>query len=283
MSNWFEIRFLNYFRDYYERYSKNPFGWTYTERNAVYSFRFEEADLYYWHTIVGNHPEWALYATIIYLTVIFGIQRYMRDRVAFQLKWTLFTWNFCLGIFSIMGFARTLPGFLIVLGMPHGLYHSICSKIGSDIPTGFWTVWMIKCWSFYVIFCFDWFLIYLWLTFFLLAANVHSFQICRAWRHSLHRLDFLCIFIKTRDSLTKFKLYFAVLRKRPLIFLQWYHHVVTMSSVWILGPMVEPICRWYMVLNYGVHSLMYPYFAFKVDISFETIFKFVILYNLMLI
>lgn len=27
------------------------------------------------------------------------------------------------------------------------------------------------------------------------------------------------------------------------------------------APLVEPISRWYTVLNYGVHSLMYPYFA----------------------
>lgn len=24
---------------------------------------------------------------------------------------------------------------------------------------------------------------------------------------------------------------------------------------------MEPIARWYAILNYGVHSLMYPYFA----------------------
>ncbi len=27
------------------------------------------------------------------------------------------------------------------------------------------------------------------------------------------------------------------------------------------APLVEPIARWYTILNYGVHSLMYPYFA----------------------
>lgn len=26
---------------------------------------------------------------------------------------------------------------------------------------------------------------------------------------------------------------------------------------------MEPVTRWYTVLNYGVHSLMYPYFALK--------------------
>lgn len=192
--------------------SKNPFGWTYLERDSIYSFGFEEVDLYYWHELVGNHWEWALYVTLVYLATIFGIQHWMRSRPPFQLKWALFLWNFSLGIFSIIGFARTLPGFIQVLQMPHGFYQSICSKVGSDIPTGFWTL---------------------------------MFIFSKFW--------------ELGDTV------FIVLRKRPLIFLQWYHHIVTMSSVWILGPLVEPIARWYMVLNYGVHSLMYPYFAFKVN------------------
>lgn len=30
-----------------------------------------------------------------------------------------------------------------------------------------------------------------------------------------------------------------------------------------IAPFVEPIARWYTVLNYGVHALMYPYFALR--------------------
>lgn len=56
---------------------------------------------------------------------------------------------------------------------------------------------------------------------------------------------------------------FIVLRKKPLIFLQWYHHVMTMVMCWINAPYIEPISRYYVVMNYGVHSLMYPYFALK--------------------
>jgi hypothetical protein len=46
---------------------------------------------------------------------------------------------------------------------------------------------------------------------------------------------------------------FIVLRKRPLIFLQWYHHLITMVVAWIVGPFLEPITRWYTIMNYGVH------------------------------
>lgn len=28
--------------------------------------------------------------------------------------------------------------------------------------------------------------------------------------------------------------------------LQWYHHLVTLISQWLVGPLVEPISRWYV-------------------------------------
>jgi hypothetical protein len=56
---------------------------------------------------------------------------------------------------------------------------------------------------------------------------------------------------------------FIVLRKRPLVFIQWYHHCMTLIMCWINAPYIEPISRYYVVMNYGVHSLMYPYFALK--------------------
>lgn len=65
-------------------------------------------------------------------------------------------------------------------------------------------------------------------------------------------------FVELGDTL------FLVLKKKPVVFLQWYHHLVTMAVCWIVAPFMEPIARWATVLNYGVHSLMYPYFALMV-------------------
>jgi elongation of very long chain fatty acids protein 6 len=191
--------------------AKRPFGWTFTEHNKTFSFAFEEGDIVQWHNQISSNWEFAGYAGVTYILAIFGLQWWMRDRKAFQLKWPLFWWNLGLGIFSIFGFARTLPGFLGVLfGEENGFYHSICTKRNMNVATVFWTCLF-------------------------------------AWSK----------FVELGDTL------FIVLRKRPLIFLQWYHHVVTMSVTWILAPLVEPIGRWYTVLNYGVHSLMYPYFALR--------------------
>ncbi|CAL8113591.1 unnamed protein product [Orchesella dallaii] len=56
---------------------------------------------------------------------------------------------------------------------------------------------------------------------------------------------------------------FIVLRKQPLVLLQWYHHCITLCLAWKVLPFEEPIARWYGFLNYGVHSLMYPYFGIR--------------------
>ncbi|XP_067136221.1 very long chain fatty acid elongase 6-like isoform X1 [Centruroides vittatus] len=56
---------------------------------------------------------------------------------------------------------------------------------------------------------------------------------------------------------------FIVLRKQKLIFLHWYHHITVLLFVWYtyteyLGP-----ARWFMVMNYFVHSFMYSYYALR--------------------
>jgi len=188
--------------------SSRPYGWDFTDER--FHFKFEEVDHTYWHDLITSTWKLSIYAGVAYILVIFGIQWWMKDKDPYQLKWPLFWWNLGLGIFSIIGFSRTLPGFLDVFGKENGLYQSVCVKQYMDLPTVYWTI----------LFAFS-------------------------------------KFLELGDTI------FIVLRKKPLIFLQWYHHVITMNVVWILAPLVEPIGRWYTVLNFGVHSLMYPYFALR--------------------
>ena len=56
---------------------------------------------------------------------------------------------------------------------------------------------------------------------------------------------------------------FIVLRKQPLIFLHWYHHVTVMCYSWYTFIGWTAPTRWFMVMNYGVHSLMYSYYALR--------------------
>ncbi|EFN75445.1 elongation of very long chain fatty acids protein 6 [Harpegnathos saltator] len=56
---------------------------------------------------------------------------------------------------------------------------------------------------------------------------------------------------------------FIVLRKQPLIFLHWYHHITVLLYAWFSYSEYTASARWYVVMNYCVHSIMYTYYALK--------------------
>lgn len=56
---------------------------------------------------------------------------------------------------------------------------------------------------------------------------------------------------------------FIVLRKQPLIFLHWYHHITVLMYSWFSYQEYTASARWFVVMNYCVHSLMYTYYALK--------------------
>jgi hypothetical protein len=100
--------------------------------------RFENYDFE-----VFDWKDWGRYGTrnwhiplvvgAFYLIAIFGLERYMRNRPAFSLKYPLFFWNLALGIFSIIGFIRVAPEFISILfqdkeGVVGGLYKGICYR-----------------------------------------------------------------------------------------------------------------------------------------------------------
>ena len=54
---------------------------------------------------------------------------------------------------------------------------------------------------------------------------------------------------------------FIVLRKQQLIFLHWYHHITVLLYVWYSYASHTAAGRWFMVMNFTVHSFMYTYYA----------------------
>ena len=56
---------------------------------------------------------------------------------------------------------------------------------------------------------------------------------------------------------------FIVLRKQPLIFLHWYHHITVLLYSWYSYSEYTAAARWFVTMNYLVHSVMYTYYAFK--------------------
>ncbi|XP_033200974.2 very long chain fatty acid elongase 6-like [Bombus vancouverensis nearcticus] len=56
---------------------------------------------------------------------------------------------------------------------------------------------------------------------------------------------------------------FIVLRKQPLIFLHFYHHLTVVLFSWFTYAETTALSRWYTVMNYFVHSWMYSYYTLK--------------------
>lgn len=54
---------------------------------------------------------------------------------------------------------------------------------------------------------------------------------------------------------------FVVMRKKPLIFLHWYHHMTVLLYSWFSYSEFTSSARWFVVMNYFVHSMMYSYYA----------------------
>jgi elongation of very long chain fatty acids protein 6 len=56
---------------------------------------------------------------------------------------------------------------------------------------------------------------------------------------------------------------FIVLRKRPLIFLHWYHHITVLVYTWHAYKDHTASGRWFIWMNYFVHAFMYSYYAIR--------------------
>ena len=56
---------------------------------------------------------------------------------------------------------------------------------------------------------------------------------------------------------------FIILRKQPLIFLHWYHHVTVMIYSWYTYAYYFAPGRWFAAVNCLVHSIMYTYYCLR--------------------
>ncbi len=56
---------------------------------------------------------------------------------------------------------------------------------------------------------------------------------------------------------------FIVLRKQKLIFLHWIHHISALIYTWYSYGQNISLGRWFVTMNFIVHSLMYMYYAIR--------------------
>ena len=54
---------------------------------------------------------------------------------------------------------------------------------------------------------------------------------------------------------------FIVLRKTPLSFLHWYHHITVFVFTWASLADPPAVTHWFGMMNFIVHSLMYTYYG----------------------
>lgn len=56
---------------------------------------------------------------------------------------------------------------------------------------------------------------------------------------------------------------FVILRKTPLNFLHWYHHVTVFAYAAFYSSYIPALSLWFASMNYSVHSIMYSYYTLK--------------------
>jgi len=56
---------------------------------------------------------------------------------------------------------------------------------------------------------------------------------------------------------------FIVIRKKPLIFLHWYHHVTVLLFCWSAYSTMSGSGLYFVAMNYSVHALMYGYYCLQ--------------------
>lgn len=158
---------------------------------------------------MSTHYEVPLLLAAFYLVVIFGTQRYLKNRPPvkwLQSSYHIALWNLLLSGFSLLGTLSALPAlydYVYVQGF--GWARDVC------LP---WPEWHTP-WTF--IFC--------------LSKVPELF-----------------------DTL------FLVLKKKPVIFLHWYHHIATMMYCWDSWAVVIPQAGFFATMNYFVHTIMYFYY-----------------------
>lgn len=56
---------------------------------------------------------------------------------------------------------------------------------------------------------------------------------------------------------------FIVLRRKPLIFLHWYHHVTVLLFCWGAFSLATASGLYFVAMNYSVHAIMYGYYCLQ--------------------
>ena len=76
------------------------------------------------------------------------------------------------------------------------------------------------------------------------------------------RLSLWSVLFRLSKSVELGDTMFIVLRKSPLQFLHWYHHITVLLYCWY--GVDSSVGHWFGTMNYTIHTIMYTYYALKV-------------------
>ena len=95
-------------------FAETPFG---------FEKRLDRRQFYRW---LNENWSLSLYFVGIYLLVIAGLSRWMRQKKRYEVKGLLVFWNLGLALFSIFASVRLIPEFVRILSDQGGCHKSIC-------------------------------------------------------------------------------------------------------------------------------------------------------------
>ncbi|OXA46224.1 putative fatty acid elongation protein 3 [Folsomia candida] len=112
--------------------TNSPWPLEYENPPKFVPFWFENVDTFRWKEIMLRNPNFAWYTCAVYLTTVFSLQFYMKDRPVADVKKVMVGWNAFLAIFSAFGFYRVAQELLFNLSQTDGYYRTVCESGASS-------------------------------------------------------------------------------------------------------------------------------------------------------
>lgn len=96
-----------------------------------------------------------------------------------------------------------------------------------------------------------------------LAQQGFEHAVCYTTVHTVPLQSFFSLLFVFSKVVEFGDTFFVVVRKTPLNFLHWYHHVTVCFFSWHSLAIQSAPAHWFCALNYTVHSVMYSYYVIK--------------------
>lgn len=102
--------------------------WIYVQPPKHHPFFFELVDMVWWQNMMIEYYTFPFYVCAAYLSIVFGLQAYMKNREAYKLRGILIAWNLTMAAINLFGFVRQAPELYEILGKSDGVHRSLCVR-----------------------------------------------------------------------------------------------------------------------------------------------------------